>query len=131
MELLKTDKVSFVIGVNPGYFHNNNNKVSLSKLARDVDKAAKKAEEIQGCYVAFNISYGVTMYKTEWGCPDGGERTFTISAVRNPKFNKDSDQWKWACITAISALREELKQSTVTIEFSEIEMIYLEGGDDE
>lgn len=119
---MKTDKFEFTIGVTEGYFHNNENaNINFIHL---VDKCSREVEELTGIYISFNIIPTITLYKTEWGCPEGGEKTYTISAVRNPKFNDDKDKWKDSCTDVMLKLKNELKQSTVMSEFSEIQVRY-------
>lgn len=119
---MKTDKFQFTIGTTSGYFHHNEkSNINFSKL---VDTCARKAEEIYGIYIAFNIIPIITLYKSEWGCPDGGEKTYLLSAIRNPQFNDSSNVWKNCCINIVNRLKAELEQSTVTGEFSEVNIEY-------
>jgi hypothetical protein len=66
-----------------------------------------------------------TLYHIEWGCPIGGEDTYTISGIANPEFIKDMEQYKEAVRKVILKLKEELKQTTVTLEFLEVDIEYL------
>lgn len=119
---MKTDKFQFTIGITPGYFHNNENTdIDFVKL---VDKCAREVEEECSIYISFNIIPAITLYKTEWGCPEGGEMTYTLSAIRNLKFNKDSLMWRWACVNIAKKLKAELNQSSVTGEFEEVFLAY-------
>ena len=120
---MKTDKCVFTIGVTEGYFHNNENSdVDIIKL---VDECSRFIEELFGAYISFNIIPSTFIYKTEWGCPNEGEKAYTLSAVRNPKFNDNPEEWKNNCTRIARKLQQELKQETVTVEFSEVEMVYL------
>ena len=67
-----------------------------------------------------------SLYKADWGCPEGGEMTYTLSAIRNPKFNDTSFEWKRCCRGIVRKLKKELNQSTVTSEFSEVDIEYYE-----
>ncbi len=119
---MKTDKFKFTIGVTEGYFHNNeNSNIDFVKL---VDKCCKESEKIYGIYIPFNIIPTITLYKKEWGCPDGGEITYTLSAIRNPKFNDNSSRWKACCSNIAKRLKYVLNQHSVTGEFSEIDIEY-------
>lgn len=119
---MKTDKFQFTIGVTDGYFHNNENiNVNFIEI---VDKCAREAEKIFDIYIAFNIVPTITLYKTEWGCPDDGEMTYTLSAIRNPHFNDSSMNWQSCCKNIVSRLKTTLNQSTVTGEFSEVDIKY-------
>lgn len=119
---MKTDKFKFTIGITPGYFHNNENtNIDFIKL---VDECSREVEKECGIYISFNILPTITLYKTEWGCPDGGEMTYILSAIRNPKFNNDSLMWKWACVNIVKKLKTALNQSSVTGEFDEVQLAY-------
>lgn len=119
---MKTDKFQFTIEVTEGYFHNNENvNVDFVKI---VDKCAREAEKIFGIYIAFNIIPTITLYKTEWGCPDSGEKTYTLSAIRNPEFNDGSMNWQSCCKNIVNRLKATLNQTTVTGEFSEVDIKY-------
>lgn len=120
--ITKTDKFEFTIGVTEGYFHNNENSdVDFVNL---VDQCCREVEKLSGIYVSFNIAPIITLYKSEWGCPKGGEHTYVLSAIRNPKFNNDRAYWRGSCMSVMTELKNKLKQSSVTGEFSEVEMIY-------
>ena len=119
---MKTDKFQFTVGVTEGYFHNNENiNVDFVKI---VDRCVRETEKIFGIYIAFNIIPTITLYKTEWGCPDGGEMTYTLSAIRNPQFNDSSINWKGCCVNVVNRLKAALNQSTITGEFSEVDIKY-------
>lgn len=120
--ITQTDKFEFTIGVTEGYFHNNeNNNVNFAEL---VDKCSRETEKETGVYISFNIIPIVTLYKSEWECPKGGEQTYILSAIRNPMFNNDKTSWKFNCLHTMMRLKNELKQSSVTGDFSEVEMVY-------
>ena len=121
--ITQTDKFEFTIGVTEGYFHNNeNSNVDFVEL---VDKCSKAVEESTGVYISFNITPIVTLYKAEWGCPKGGEKTYVLSAIRNPKFNNDKALWKTSCLCVMTNLKNELRQSSVTGDFTKVEMVYV------
>ena len=120
--ITQTDKFEFTIGVTEGYFHNNEDSdINFVEL---VDKCAREVEKLTGRYVSFNIYPVITLYKSEWGCPKGGEKTYVLSAIRNPKFNDDKWIWSASCMNVMLKLKNELKQSSVTGEFSKVEMVY-------
>lgn len=117
-----TEKFSFVIGVTEGYFHDNENaNIDFIYL---VDQVANEVEQQTGIYIAFNIIPSTTVYKKEWGCPEGGEKTYNLSAIRNPQFNKDAVQWIVACNLIVDKLQLILTQSTITSEITRIIMRY-------
>lgn len=80
--------------------------------------------EDTGIYVSAVVEPSRCLYHRDWGCPSGGEKTFTVSATRNPQFATE-EAWKNAALQVVRSLKEELQQSTVSVEFSEVDFIYL------
>lgn len=119
---MRTEKFTFTIGVTPGYSHNNEN--ADASFVEMIDAAARIIEEDYGYYISFNIVPTTTLYKEEWGCPAGGEKTYQLSAVRNPIFAPNKNKWQLCCSLVANHLRVVLDQTTVTGEFSEVEMSY-------
>lgn len=121
-----TKKATIVIGVNEGYHHNNENLDNREKLVASIwQEKARKIFEETGIYISCVVSASKTVYNTEWGCPVGGEDTVTITTTANPEFVKDMESWEKAVIEVTKLMKQELKQSTVTIEFETVELLYL------
>jgi hypothetical protein len=123
---MTTDKFEFTIGITPGYFNGDIIPGATGKLVSSLYTSASEAEEKFGLFISFNIHNTLTVYKEEWGCPEGGEKTFTLTAVRNPTFITDSKKWKDVCLYIAESMKKLLEQSTVTAEFSKVDMIYLQ-----
>lgn len=120
---MKTVKFVSTIGIMEGYGHNNNGETKdFNSLYQEV---AKKIFQETNIYISAVSVQSKTLYNTEWGCPKGGEDTYTISGVANPEFITDMEQYKETVRKVILKLKEELKQSTVTLEFIEVEIEYL------
>lgn len=123
--IINTSKFYITTGVNKGYFHNNEDKFDIKELNILWQKMAEKEFEKNGIYVSC-ISYNSNaIYSENWGCPKGGEHTVTFSGVANPEFVKDIGKWKKVVINIAEKLKEELSQSTMTVEFLNSDMIYL------
>lgn len=122
----ETDKFTAVIGVIPGYFHGNDVEQNMSNyVGRAWQLYAEAVFRRRGIYVSAVIKPCITVYNTEWGCPEGGELTVEITGVRNPEFVQDSELYKISVTAVIKCLKELLKQSTVTLEFSTTKVMYL------
>lgn len=121
-----TIKAVSVIGVNEGYGHDNEQVNAMQVLIDAWQKQADSVFELTGIYVSAVVSESRVVYKKEWGCPEGGEVVFTVESTMNESFIKDSHAWKEAVIKVVKAVKQELKQSTVTLEFSTVDMIYLQ-----
>ena len=121
--LTLTAKVT--IGINEGYDHLNESNLKDS-FGAFLYNFLEENEDQVGEYISFVVYPTKTIYKKEWGCPNGGEDTITLEATANPKFVHDLKTWKFHVIKYIELLKEELKQYTVMIQFYETDVQYLQ-----
>jgi hypothetical protein len=120
---MKTIKKIITIGMNEGYNHtNDSNTGSMEELYQ---KVAQKHFDESGLYISALISPAKVIYSQEWGCPDGGEEVYKIETTANPEFVKDLGKWRCTVKEIALELKNELKQSTVTIETVEVGLTYL------
>ena len=128
-EIMKTDEFSATIGVVAGYTGGECLKkfkqIDRLELAKVWQEEAKKEMETSGIYVSAVINYSHSLYAIEWGCPAGGEPTYTLEGSRNPQFCKDSECWKNSVKNVVKAVKEKFKQSTVTLNFRTVEQEYI------
>lgn len=84
-------------------------------------------EKRTGIYISIETNITRVHYKNEWGCPNEvtGERCVCIQALRNPKFMNNSVIWKNACIELMKLIKDEWKQSTISVQFFNTDMFYL------
>lgn len=132
---MKTDRCEFTIGVVPGYYNDHGpiynflNIIRGAFIARDFTHTVQDVSETickeTNIYISWNISKTKTVYRDKWGCPPNGESTYTLSAVRNPEFESDSEKWKDAVMKCINILKDIMGQKTVSVIFSEVEFYYL------
>ncbi|WMJ82289.1 hypothetical protein RBU49_08585 [Clostridium sp. MB40-C1] len=120
----KTLRFEIVTGVNKGYFHNNNQNESLNLVGELWQRIAKQEFEKSNIYVSAVMKVSKTIYNEAWGCPKGGEETIVITGVANKEFVQDMNAWKNTVIKLAKEVKKELKQSTLTCEFNEVEMFY-------
>lgn len=120
---MKAKKMVANIGINPGYGHDNKgedkdfNKIYL-QIAGEVFASC-------GIYISAVSKETRTLYNKEWGCPEDGEVTFEITSTANPEFVADIKAWQDACLKVITLLKDALGQSTVTVEFFDVELLYI------
>lgn len=115
------------LGINPGYSHENEIVADLPNhtITDRIQNALLTAEQECGIYVPFTVCAGVVLYKSDWGCPVGGEQSVLLEATRNPEFNPDEQEWKEAVLCAARALKFAFGQSTLTVTFQVAEIEYL------
>ena len=117
-----TECMKAVVGVPPTV------KISgLDKSNLVLIEAVNKVELKTGIYLSTETRPTSVHYKKEWGCPSeiGGEDCICIEILRNPKFNSDPVKWKDACLELMRELKASLNQSTISVQFFNIEMHYL------
>lgn len=121
-----TLKFEIVAGFNNGYSGNNKDKTQQYEYICELwQRIAKEEFDKSNIYVSAVIHPSKTVYNEFWGCPKGGEDTVTITGVANREFVIDLAEWKDTVLKLAMILKEELAQSTMTCEFSNIELNYL------
>ena len=128
--MIKTNEFNAVIGVIVGYTGEEClkefNKLTGNELAIAWQEEALKEMNNSGIYVSAVINESKSLYNTEWGCPIGGEPTYTLEGSRNPRFcDKTEEEWKDAVRRVVKAVKGRFNQSTVTLNFREVEQEYM------
>lgn len=115
---LETCKV--VIGVTPGYFHNNENGCAESFFMGYFQGLLEKYCKENDAHLSFVVIPARVVYLSEYGCPPKGEEVYTLESTPDPKYVNVTDisMWKFHCKNFISQLAEGLEQSTVRIVFN-------------
>jgi len=128
-------KITF--GVNQGYFHSNENKPETDIISDDIiDMISSVANEPYGMgslfgqkrdiYVSGILTPASVCYPKMFGCPNGGEKGFVYSGCMNPNFVENKNAYMQAVESLAKKIKEKYKQSTVTVEFVDTEMLYLQ-----
>ncbi len=119
---MKTMKMIANIGICEGYGHSNEIDIEFE------DMYMKVAEEVFSetkIYISAISKITRTLYSKNWGCPKGGEVTYEVTSIANPEYITSIEAWKLAVIEVVQRLKKLLKQSTVTVEFMEVDLYYL------
>lgn len=116
----QTEEFELVIGVNAGYFHNNENSLNFESLYQEI---AKEVFQKEGIYISATIDKSKIIYSTDWGCPEGGEDIYRIKGTCNPAF-AELDKYKKTVRVIAETLAERLSQSTFTLTWSKVNLNY-------
>ena len=135
LDIVKTNKVSAVLGIDGGFFNTSCIAVSVGQAMAFISKAYgviaeknfqdHKKEYGREVYVSMVITPSNTVYREEWGCPKNGEHTYKLECTRNPEFIKDRYEYIEMATKNILDLKEQLKQCTVLLEYSDLECMYI------
>jgi hypothetical protein len=85
---------------------------------------ARKVFEKTGVYVSAVITMSRVVYHEDWGCPETGEYSFTLTGSCNPAF-ADLDKYLPALRELAECLKEEWKQTTLLLEITPASVIYM------
>jgi len=120
-----------VISVTPGYFHNNEADLDLTAFGNLYQETAEIVFTKSNMYCGAIIAPCKTVYRVQWGCPRGGENGVSISSNCNPSYEPERSAaeyirlWKDAFLSIVEILMIKLEQSTVTVAFSDGDLVYL------
>ena len=116
-------KWTITLGVESGYELEDQQQVPVDEVVMRYQKVADLVEGKTGVYISSVINPSRTIYKAEWGCPKGGEYTYSLSGSCNPTFS-DVEKYKDALLLLVKELRAEFKQSTLLLEMVPAEVYY-------
>lgn len=135
MKLQKSIKVSITVGIYKGYFARNSSssdsqgepfdKRQLVRVSSVWGMIASKVCSETGVYVSSIISEARADYPEKYGCPTGGEKVYVITSSFNPEYGSSKEEWLTSVDKCIQYIKEELKQSTITAEYTGIYLQYL------
>lgn len=119
-----------VIGLTPRY-SDETPIYSLNDFGIFWQDAAQKQYMKTGIYVSAIISEAKVVYRVDSGSPVGGEHAVDVRADGNPVYSDELSEseyfkvWKDTFLTIVEEVAEKLNQTTVTIKFSDGELVYL------
>ena len=128
MEVIKNEKLckklTAVIGINEGYFHENEES-NINTFCNTVIELQKKIFDATGVLIPIVVSESRTCYLKEFGCPENGEVTFTLETSEDPEF-PCTHKLGFEIIAEglIIDVAKYFKQSTVKITVEEIPVVH-------
>jgi hypothetical protein len=123
----QTDIFTITLGINPGYFHDNDLKPeqAITEMIKKWREIAYHVEQQAGFFVSAQIHQGKAIYEIERGCPQEGEDIFIIQGIRNPHKITDAEQWRKAVITICQKLKTHFNQKTAYLTFDITSFVYV------
>ena len=87
----------------------------------------EKYYNMVGVPLSFTITPSKVCYRREWSHRDDGEPVYILEAIQNKNFKEQRNTKLWMKVVECIAgdLKKQFKQSTVTIQYSDREIIYL------
>lgn len=111
-----------VFGAQEGYFHSNES--NIQNMGDIIQQIAAKQFAKTGIYISGTLTKSRAIYHKDWGCPSGGEIVYIYEASFNPEF-AELKEWMEGVLSLAREIKEEFRQSTMTVEFVETKLIYL------
>lgn len=124
----ESEKYQIVIGTAKGY--NNENYMDKDEFMKILYVVQSDVAKAHNFFVSFNVFESKVQYDKEHGCPDLGEKVFTLEATRNPKFVQNESAFRMAILTIAEKLQKILKQNTVTVTCSNVSHYYMTNTED-
>lgn len=127
--MLRKNSIKWTVTAGAVRGYATDGKVKGEIIARDEAvaawmKAANDVEAKTGLYISCSVAESATLYKEEWGCPEGGEPSFTFFGSSNPAFTTDMSAYADAVVKVAGELLELLGQSTLSVEMTESNYTY-------
>lgn len=125
MNMMRTEKISWVLGVQAGYQNINSGRDKELSSRIKIQELALELYKETGIYISTVVKSVEVIYNEDWGCPRSGEFCLEISTVYNPIYKIDAKKWKNTALKFANILKKEFGQETLTIEIKEIGLVYL------
>lgn len=116
-EVHQTESWRLTLGTIPGYDADGKQQgLSESEFCRTYQLCAEEVYGETGVYISANVSPCRSLYRAEWGCPEGGEPVYMLYGTRNPLFC-ERDAFFVALRRLVQMLKAQLRQSTAYLEY--------------
>jgi len=121
--LAQTTKISFVLGIYPGYGHENTiwddaNKEWVTRTEEEIYSSIFwyiVDHEKEYGKVNFVVKPARCFYSVDHGCPRAGEVVYEFSSIYNPAYGDDPEEWFARVMLYAKKLSTYFKQKTCTV----------------
>ena len=121
-----TRQFEFVIGVNPGYLHQNQETDPLQAAINVWRQACLQCVKDGGLYVSAVFTLGKCLWPDgeERKCPAGGEDVVVIRGIRNSARCPYPARWRRSLSWICAETQRRLQQTTSTLTVHEVQFRY-------
>ena len=114
---------TMTVGTSAGYSPEVRERMPEQEVALLFQRIAAEVMEAGGAYISAVLMPSRVIYHTDWGCPPGGELTYTFSGSCNPAFSEPK-AYRKALDEVARRLKTELSQATLLLEIMPAELVY-------
>lgn len=121
-----SEQFTFTVGVQPGY-----DKLRPVPDMDPCDAAEAWRDEAErefarsGVYVSAWVVAAGALYRTEWGCPPGGEPVLALTGTRVAEFSPDPESWRDAVERVCLAVKARFGQKRAYLSFAPVQLCVL------
>lgn len=116
----KVPRITATLGVVPGYDNESQgNTPSENIVLTRIQRISEEYFKETGRYCSFVVFPTKTIYRYEWGCPKGGEITYTLQSTPDPErctTGYKCDEYIKDCKNVILEIAKSFDQCTVRID---------------
>ena len=123
-ELKGSEQWTISLGINAGYSLEGQTLLPEAEMAELYREEAERVMEETGIYISANMAPARSLYRSEWGCPAGGEHIYCFTGCRNPQF-AEKEPYRAALELLARRLKKRLGQSAVYLTVQAVELEYL------
>lgn len=109
-EYFNSVKWSMMLGTTGGYDLAEQNAMPESEFADLFRAVAEEVYAETDVYISAVINASRALYRTEWGCPDGGEFSYTLTGCCNPRY-VSVDDYPNALEEAVQPMKTRLRRT--------------------
>lgn len=112
------------LGLQEGYHTEQQEIPTLSQVGKIYQEIAEEVYQETKIYISASIQSAHTLYRKEWGCPEGGEETVLLMGGCNPAFAHPK-AYEEVLKKLVKRLKQRFHQKTVMLEIMPANAIYM------